>query len=222
MAAHERLCFAEACELDIDQVATHSMTEGVPARWRLKEVDALLFGGSGAFSVLDDVVWIRQGLDLLVDVVDMGVPAWASCFGFQGLALALGGRVENDESRTEMGSTWLHLTPAGQADPLFSTLPKSFWAQQGHHDHVTEMPSGVERLATGDVCREQAFKVQGAPFWASQFHPELTVQRTLDRFRHYRDHYLDSDGDSVLRTLESGEETPEVSTLLSRLVRHRF
>ena len=69
MAAHERLCFAEACELDIDQVATHSMTEGVPARWRLKEVDALLFGGSGAFSVLDDVVWIRQGLDLLVDVV---------------------------------------------------------------------------------------------------------------------------------------------------------
>ena len=222
MAAHERVCFAEACRLELEQVAVHSMTEGMPARWRLREVDALLFGGSGAYSVLDDVVWIRNGLDLLVDVVELGVPAWASCFGFQGLALALGGRVEHDESRMEMGSTWLHLTPAGETDSLFSALPKSFWAQQGHHDHVTAMPSGVERLVTGDLCREQAFKVRDAPFWASQFHPELTVQRTLDRFRHYREHYLDSDGDRVLRMLESGEESPEVSTLLERLVRHNF
>lgn len=59
MAAHERLCFAERCRVEPDAVQVHSMTQGLPARWRMQEVDALLFGGSGAYSVLDDVVWIR-------------------------------------------------------------------------------------------------------------------------------------------------------------------
>lgn len=222
MASHEVRCFAEQCLLEADDVHVHSMTEGMPARWRLREYDALLFGGSGAYSVLDDVIWIRRSLDLLVDVVALKVPAWASCFGFQGLSLALGGAVEHDESRTEMGSTLLRVTDAGRLDPLFQRLPSPFWAQQGHHDRVTVLPAGVTLLASGEVCVEQAFRVDGAPFWASQFHPELTVQRTLDRFRHYRDHYLDDDGDAVLRTLEGGVDSPEVGRMLAHLVRRDF
>jgi GMP synthase (glutamine-hydrolysing) len=188
----------------------------------MQEVDALLFGGSGAYSVLDDVVWIRQAQDLLVDVVELGVPAWASCFGFQGLSVALGGAVERDDARTEMGSTRIRLTEAGQRDGLLGPLPAAFWAQQGHHDRVTVVPEGVTLLATGDVCHEQAFKVDKAPFWASQFHPELTVERTLERFRHYQEHYFEGDADAILRTLQSGAETPEVGDVLARLVRHEF
>jgi GMP synthase (glutamine-hydrolysing) len=223
MAAHERRCFAVCSALDEEAVAVHAMTDGPPPRWKLQEYDALLFGGSGAYSVLDDVIWIRQALDVLVDVVELGVPSWASCFGFQGLAMALGGAVEHDEERAEMGSTELSVTPAGERDGLFRSLPVRFWAQQGHHDRVTVLPPGVERLATGDVCREQAFKVGGAPFWASQFHPELTVASTLDRFHHYRDHYLDdASADGVFQKLQSGRDTPEVGQLVARLVRHQF
>ena len=222
MAAHEHRCFAERCALGLDDIRVHSMTEGLPTRWRLREVDAILFGGSGAYSVLDDVLWIRQAMDVLVDVVELGVPSWASCFGFQGLSVALGGRVEHDEERTEMGSTLLHVTDAGRTDGLFRRLPTPFWAQQGHHDRVTVLPDGVELLATGEVCWEQAFRVERKPFWASQFHPELTVQRTLDRFKHYRDHYLDGDADEVFRMLESGEDSPEVGDMLAHLVRHEF
>ncbi len=223
MATHEHMCFARGARLPEADVLVHSMVDGAAPARLLAEVDAVLFGGSGAYSVLDDIAWIRAGLDLLVDVIARQVPAYASGCGFQGLAIALGGRVEHDNDRAEMGGTELHLTAAGRADPLFGTLPARFWAQEGHHDHVIELPPGVTLLAAGDVVQAQAFKVDRAPFWASQFHPELTPLLTLDRFRHYRDHYLDpSEAEAMFAYLSSHtRETPEVGELLARVVRMR-
>ena len=224
MALHERLCFAEQAALSVEQVHVHSMaTGGLPSDAALQDVDAVFFGGSGAYSVLDDIDWIKATLDLLLRVVDMKLPAYASCFGFQGLALAMGGDVRSDDDATEIGSTRLRLTPEGRADSLFSSLPPAFWAQQGHHDRVVRMPSGVVELAVGDVCPEQAFRVEGVPFWASQFHPELTLERTLDRFRHYQDHYLEAEeAERTLLTLLGGEDSPEVGGMLARLVRGHY
>ena len=67
----------------------------------------------------------------------------------------------------------------------------------------------------------QAFRVLGAPFWASQFHPELTPDRTMERFLHYKELYVgDGDMDEVEATLRARQQqTPEVASLLSRLVR---
>lgn len=222
MARHEHRCFAERSALDPSHLAIHFMAHGDPDREFLLSQDAVFFGGSGAYSVLDDVDWIRRGLDALVLTVELKVPAWASCFGFQGLAVALGGEVIRDDAQTEMGSTLLRLTEAGRRDPLLGLLPERFWAQEGHHDRVSRIPDGVELLATGDVCYAQAFKVQSAPFWASQFHPELTVACTVDRFRHYGAHYFDGDAEALLAQLSAGAETPEVGSLLANLVRHRF
>jgi GMP synthase (glutamine-hydrolysing) len=195
------------------------MVDGRPGRELMLRHDAIFFGGSGAYSVLDEVSWIREALSVLQEVVELRVPAWASCFGFQGLSLALGGQVVYDEARTEMGSTLLALTEEGAADPVLSVLPQRFWAQEGHHDRVLEVPRGVTMLATGELVPEQAFKVDGAPFYASQFHPELTVEHTLARFRHYRDEYIGDRGDEILEQLEAGEDTPQMGQVLRRLVR---
>jgi GMP synthase (glutamine-hydrolysing) len=223
MAAHERMCFAEAARLSEDDVSLHPMMGGRPHRDQLTGVDAVFFGGSGAYSVLDDTAWIREAIEVMLEVIDLGVPSYASCFGFQGLALALGGEVINDEARMEMGSTRVHLTPAGLADPLFKHLPPSPWVQQGHHDRVSRLPPGVDLLVAGDVCYEQAFRVTGKPFWASQFHPELDRRRTLDRFHHYRSFYLEeADAEARLAQLMQGEETAEVRELLARVARHDF
>ena len=221
MAAHERRCFAERADVPMERLLMHPMMDGPVPRAALDSAHAVLFGGSGAWSVLDDTPWIRAALDLMVEVVELQRPAFASCFGFQGLALALGGRVENDESRTELGATELTLTDAGAADPLFGALPRTFWGEQGHHDHVTRLPDGVELLATGRVIAAQAFRVLGAPFWASQFHPELTPDRTMERFLHYKELYVgDGAMDEVEATLRARQQqTPEVASLLSRLVR---
>ncbi len=219
MAAHERMCFEETAGIAPGSLSMHHMQQRRPEIHELQHFDTIFFGGSGAYSVNDDLPWIRDSIATLLDVVELKIPAYASCFGFQGLAVALGGEVINDESKTEMGSTAVMLTEAGKSDELFKHMPSHFWVQEGHHDRVSRMPSGIELLVSGDFCFEQAFRVQGAPFWASQFHPELTVQRTVDRFHHYAEFYLEpSETASVLATLKGGQESPEVGTLLSRLV----
>ena len=114
----------------------------------------------------------------------------------------------------------LALTDAGRADPVIGVLPATFWAQQGHHDHVDDLPEGVTLLATGTAIRHQAFKVDGAPFYASQFHPELTSKTTLDRYLHYRALYSqDADSDAELARMAAGQDTPEMAAVLPALLR---
>jgi len=218
MAEHEACCFAEHLGVPSAALRVHPMPTGHPD---LDGVDLVLFGGSGAFSVLDrrEVPWIQWGIDLLVEVVDRKIPAWASCFGFQGLALALGGEVHHDPSRQEMGATRLHLTEQGAHDPVFGHLPDSFWAQQGHQDCVDRLPPGVVHTVRGDRVHYQAFKVRDAPFWAAQFHPELTIASTMDRARHYAERYMQPhELDGVLAQMAQGKDTPEVGTLLAHLL----
>ena len=223
MAHHERLCFAEAAEVPLDAIDLHSMILGRPSISTLRSYDAIFFGGSGAYSVNDDVPWIRDSIEVLLEVAALKVPAFASCFGFQGLAIALGGSVVNDESRVEMGSTLVELTEAGKADPLFGSLPPSIWVQEGHHDHVEILPEGVDLLVSGSVCHDQAFRVKGAPFWATQFHPELTLAKTIERFHHYADFYLKPEEvEPRLKQLLGGKESPEVGNLLARIIRGDF
>jgi GMP synthase (glutamine-hydrolysing) len=224
MAEQERGCFADRSDLPLASVDLCLARDGLPSRSELRRYDAVFFGGSGNYSVLDDIPWIQDGLRLCLTVAELGVPGYASCFGFQGLARALGGEVVNDDARTELGATPLTLTPAGEADPLFRVLPRAFKAQEGHHDHVERLPPGVTLLATGAVSRYQAFRVDGAPFWASQFHPELTAETTSARFRHYMALYDSGDGKAAqtLEYLMTGTDSPEVRDLLVRLVRHEF
>lgn len=221
MAQQERGCFATRARLPLENVDLHPMVNGRPSRAVLRRYDGVFFGGSGAYSVLDDVEWIKDGMRLCVDVVEERLPAFASCFGFQGLALVLGGEVNRDDDRQELGAYELTLTDAGAADPVLGGLPRRFWAQEGHHDHVDRLPPGVTLLATGSpATRNQAFKVDGAPFWASQFHPELTVQTTVERFLYYAALYAaPGTSDAVVAHLRSGVDTPEMGEVLARLVR---
>ena len=220
MSEQERLCFAERADVPLEAIDLHPMAEGRPDKGRLRSYDAVFFGGSGAYSVLDDVPWIRAGLEACLEVIELRVPAFASCFGFQGLAKALGGEVIRDDARQELGAYELDLTPAGREDEVLGALPSTFWGQEGHHDHVMKLPRGVTLLATGRNIENQAFKVDGAPFWASQFHPELTIRRTVERFRYYSALYsAPGTTEAVVAHLESGTDTPEMADVLKRVVR---
>ena len=78
--------------------------------------------------------------------------------------------------------------------------------------------AGVTLLARGKQVQLQAFKVDGAPFYASQFHPELRVEDTVTRFRHYQSKYLGNRDASLLETLMQGHDTPEMADVLPRLL----
>ena len=107
---------------------------------------------SGAFSVLDDEPWIHSFIDLLGHIADQGFPTFASCFGFQGMILALGGEVIHDEPNAEVGSFVLETTQAAKNDPLFASLPATFVAQEGHKDRAQTLPAGVTNMARSERC----------------------------------------------------------------------
>jgi GMP synthase (glutamine-hydrolysing) len=213
MAIQELRCFRDTTGVPLEMV--HA-ADGALGDELLDQSAMLLFGGSGAYSVLDPHPWVRSMLDFLVRVVDHKVPAWASCFGFQGLSLALGGEVNRDDARQELGAFPIDLTPAARHDPLFGQLPSTFHAQLGHHDHVDRLPSGVTLLATGRKIANQAFKVDGAPFWATQFHPELNKATTTERWNYYREHYSANPeaGAAIDKVMAESPDTLEVQSVL--------
>lgn len=216
MAQQELRCFRDTAGLpNLEMV--HASAAPLDDRL-LDEARMFFFGGSGAYSVLDPHPWVRQMLDFLVRVVDRKVPAWASCFGFQGLSLALGGEVNRDDLRQELGAFPIDLTGAASDDPIFGPLPATFHAQLGHHDHVDRLPSGVTLLATGRKIHNQAFKVDNAPFWATQFHPELNKSTTSERWNYYRSHYADDEASAAAidRAMAEAPDTLEVQTVMRR------
>ncbi len=217
MVDHERSCFEVQTGQDLDVVFAieRNLTEEL-----LEDRPALFFGGSGAYSVTDPDPWIAEALDFFLLVVERKVPSYASCFAFQGLALAMGGDISHDPDYAEMGIIDVDLTDAAKKDALFGGLPHRVAVASGHNDHVSRLPSGVTLLTVGGLVGNQAFKVDGAPFWASQFHPELTKADLIVRWNFYRDVFT-KDPAEIAHTdaeLAASPETPEINELLNRLL----
>ncbi len=215
MLAHEQRCFVTATGLSADALVFHNLVNGVPPADVVGAHDALMIGGSGRFSVAaPDADFFGPVRDLLHWVVERGFPTFGSCFGYQLMIDALGGRVEHDADNGEVGSYELELTDAGRADPLFRELPSRFIAQMGHLDRATEVPSELPNLASSDRSPYQALRVPGAPIWATQFHPELDRRANHERYMAYIERYGGGERDAAYRALPS----PEASSLLPRFL----
>lgn len=211
MLEHERECFVAATGRDRSAFDWRNVIDGVPSMAEVGASDALLIGGSGHFSVTDPSADFFAPLtELLREIVAEGHPTFGSCFGYQLLVVALGGRVEHDENRREVGAFDVELTKDGSEDALFCGLPDRFVAQMGHLDRAVELPPGVRNLVRSEFCPYQALKVEGVPVWATQFHPELDQAANLHRYRAYIDRYDPEGGEDGFRSLPS----PETSQLL--------
>jgi GMP synthase (glutamine-hydrolysing) len=211
MLGHEQRCFERATGLGPGELVFRNLADAVPERVAVAAHDAVMVGGSGRFSVAHPTEAFHAATaDLLRWIVDARIPTFASCFGFQLLVDALGGRVEHDPDRGEVGSFWLELTDEGARDPLLGRLPQRFVAQMGHLDRATVMPPGVPNLASSERAPLQALRVPDAPVWATQFHPELDQQGNHDRYVAYLDRYGGGERDADYRSLPS----PEASGLL--------
>jgi GMP synthase (glutamine-hydrolysing) len=219
-AADERLSFALRLGVPVDQVEPFDLLTGESTPQAVIEgVDALLVGGSGHFSVNGSEPWVKVFIDAMGAVAEQGFPTFASCFGFQALVVALGGEVIQDAAAAEVGSFTIELAEAASLDPLFGQLPPSFVAQLGHKDRALRLPGGVVHLASSERCPYQAFRLEGKPVYATQFHPELTGPENRERFRRYYKGYEKAFGEGEARSiLESFEDSPEAETLLEKYV----
>ena len=112
----------------------------------LEAADVFLLGGSGDYSAAVDAPWLDRALDDLRLLHEFRKPTFASCWGFQAMARAMGGRVVHDPNRAEIGTIELTLTDAGREDPLFGPLGSPFSGHAGHEDCVDELPPNATLL----------------------------------------------------------------------------
>lgn len=184
----------------------------------LDGVDLVLMGGSGKYSATSTDPWLEMALDSLRLVHASRVPAFASCWGFQGMAAAMGGEVVHDRGRAEVGTHELVLTGAGRADPVFGYLGSPFRAQFGHEDLVEVLPPHTTLLASSAKVVNQAYRFEDAPIYCTQFHPELDADGLRSRFATYPRYAAYIAGTTLEELLEKLEDTPDTAKLVRRFV----
>ena len=220
MRKQEVVCFTEAAGCDPHHMQTLDLlSEGLTVR-ALHQCDVVLVGGSGDYSVVDGGPWLPRALDAMRLLHEQGNPTFASCWGLRALALALGGEVVTDRSRAEVGTYPLQLTSDGCSDPVFSPFSKELRVQLGHQDIVDRLPVDATLLASSCGVINQAFRIEGKPIYATQFHPELTKAQFLERVKNYPEYIQSVAGVTLSEFTDLVEETPDARGLLMRFLTH--
>ena len=222
MRGQEVACFQRVLACNRDQLRPWDMLAEVPSQRELQRFDMVLLGGSGHYSATSGETWIEPILDCLRTLHARRQPTFASCWGFQAMARALGGSVIKDMSRAELGTHRLQLTDAGKADPVFGPLGDSFSGQMGHEDRVDRLPDDAILLASTDLVDNQAYRITGAPIYCTQFHPELNREDLIGRVQQYPEYIHRIAGIPPDRFDELLEDTPETERLLPRFVQLVF
>ncbi len=142
----------------------------------LKNPSALILSG-GPSSVYEDG---SPSMDL--QILELGIPILGICYGFQTLAHALGGVVDNSGKR-EYGSTELSLSEPGV---LLNDQNQKQICWMSHGDQVTKAPDGFQVLASTDTTPVAAFESVEKKIFGVQWHPEVKHsefgQKVLENF----------------------------------------
>jgi GMP synthase (glutamine-hydrolysing) len=218
MRDHEVMSFARSFACPAESIEVFDLLSGAPSPKVLAGADVVLLGGSGDYSVARGGAWLPAALDAMVTLYETKKPTFASCWGFQAMARALGGEVVTDHARAEVGTVWLELTPEGEADPVFGPLGRRFQVQIGHEDIVTALPPQATLLASSERVENQAYRLEGAPIYATQFHPEIDRRGLIDRLKAYPS-YMPLAGAASAEELEAiTPETPHTVGILTRFL----
>lgn len=115
-------------------------------------------------------------------ILDLGVPVFGICYGFQAMAQALGGTVKRTGQR-EYGGTSLQVLESGA---LFAGLPDMQQVWMSHGDSVSRAPDGFAVLAESSGAPVAAFENVDRRMAGVQFHPEVLHtahgQQVLEHF----------------------------------------
>ena len=115
-------------------------------------------------------------------ILDLGIPVFGICYGFQVMAQSLGGKVVETGLR-EFGGTIMQVAAPGS---LFAGLPSEQSVWMSHGDCVSEAPGGFTVSAVSAGAPVAAFENHERRMAGVQFHPEVLHsehgQAVLTRF----------------------------------------
>jgi GMP synthase (glutamine-hydrolysing) len=101
---------------------------------------------------------------------EAGVPVFGMCYGFQLMAVALGGTVDNTGAR-EYGRT--PLAVSRPSSTLFEGTPAEQSVWMSHGDACSAAPEGFTVTAATDAVPVAAFENDEARLYGVQYHPEV-------------------------------------------------
>lgn len=120
-------------------------------------------------------------------ILELGIPVFGICYGFQVMARQLGGDVAKTGAR-EYGSTAVRLAEGGGDDVLLAGQPHEQIAWMSHGDSVVRAPEGFAVLASSESTPVAAFAHDGLKLYGVQWHPEVKHsqhgQAVLENFLH--------------------------------------
>jgi GMP synthase (glutamine-hydrolysing) len=137
----------------------------------------LIMGGPMNVDDWDAHPWLGPERDFIGRAVAGGRPVLGICLGAQLIASTLGSAVYPRRPK-EIGLFDIHLTDAGQADPLLGFLGSTAEVFHWHGD-TFDLPKRAMHLAESERFVNQAFRV-GESVYGLQFHFECTTQIVRD------------------------------------------
>jgi GMP synthase (glutamine-hydrolysing) len=103
------------------------------------------------------------------EILELGIPILGICYGFQVLAQALGGKVDQTGKR-EYGATDLEVASSGT---LLAGQPDLQVCWMSHGDQVVAAPEGFDVLASTKTTPVAAFESESKRIYGVQWHPEV-------------------------------------------------
>ena len=136
----------------------------------LNGFDALFIGGASEASVLEpeNYSFLDDSFQLIRDCIELEIPVFASCFGFQLAILALGGKIVRNKVDFEMGTLPISLEKEALKDPVYKGIQNPFYAVSVHQESAHSLPENCYSLAYTDFCIH-SFRVDAKPFGPSSF-----------------------------------------------------
>ena len=117
-------------------------------------------------------------------ILRLGIPTLGICYGFQVMALALGGLVERTKHE-ESGKSNAKIDPRSV---LFKKQPTKQTVWMSHHDAVVDVPPGFLATASTPGAQVAAFEDSQRSLYGVQWHPEVAHtpmgQEIIENFLH--------------------------------------
>ena len=146
----------------------HVFSEIVPstitaAEVRTKDPEAIILSGGPSS------VYAENAPAFDSEILKLGIPVFGICYGFQVMAVALGG-VVSQTGKSEFGRTQVSVSTLSQ---LFSSLPVTQSVWMSHGDAVTQAPPGFSVCGVTLDTPIAAFEDETGKLAGVQFHPEV-------------------------------------------------